>query len=392
MGMESNEVEGWKKARNHNRGKRHEKSGSIEKGGRREEGKSTTTTFFVTKFDDKWEARDLYHEFKELGDIDEVFIPNKKTRWGKKYGFARFFNVGDERVLEMKLDNLFLDGRKIFANLPKFGRRPIYPSIYRSKPRDAQEVYLSVQANTKVKNPSGIKGVKKGVSFAEVLKGETSTKVLEFTPDNDILNSLSKAYVGEVGDPASTLNMQAQFYAEGFFSIKCTSIGANLCLLEDENEGVLKEMVEGGSAWLGQWFKEVRAWSPREVDKERVAWVRVFGVPCQAWTYSFFNLISQNLGILLKEDEETKNRKRMDVARILIRTKTLSLINEEFKVRIGEDLYNIFMANDVKREEEVRNRNNIHYAYDRNVESSSESSVNESEKDVGDMILNMSRR
>lgn len=38
------------------------------------------STFFFTKFDDKWTARDLYIEYKELGDIDEVIIPPKKDK------------------------------------------------------------------------------------------------------------------------------------------------------------------------------------------------------------------------------------------------------------------------------------------------------------------------
>lgn len=103
-------AEGWHEVRNHKLGK--EKIGSLKREDRRvvQGEEFNTTTFFVTEFDDKWQARDLYHGFKELGDIDEVFIPNKKSRCGKKYSFVRFFNVGDARSLERKLDNMFLDG------------------------------------------------------------------------------------------------------------------------------------------------------------------------------------------------------------------------------------------------------------------------------------------
>lgn len=46
---------------------RWEKGGNVVNGGG-----LATTTYFVTEFEDKWEARDLYHEFKELGNIDEM--------------------------------------------------------------------------------------------------------------------------------------------------------------------------------------------------------------------------------------------------------------------------------------------------------------------------------
>lgn len=74
----------------HNRGKRNMEKGSKESGGRREAHgeEAATITFFVAEFGDKWGARDLYHKFKDLDDIDEVFVPNKKTRWGEEIRFC----------------------------------------------------------------------------------------------------------------------------------------------------------------------------------------------------------------------------------------------------------------------------------------------------------------
>lgn len=42
---------------------------------------------------------------------------------GRSYGFGRFFDVRDEDLLTIKLDNIFIGRRKIFANLPRFQRR-----------------------------------------------------------------------------------------------------------------------------------------------------------------------------------------------------------------------------------------------------------------------------
>lgn len=41
----------------------------------------------------------------------------------KKYGFVRYNKVDDERVLEIKLNNIWLDGGKINANISKFKRK-----------------------------------------------------------------------------------------------------------------------------------------------------------------------------------------------------------------------------------------------------------------------------
>lgn len=68
------------------------------------------------------ESKRFVFEFKELGEIDEVVIPPKREKIDRRYGFVRFFNVKEEKLLATKLDNIVLEGRKIFANLPRFKR------------------------------------------------------------------------------------------------------------------------------------------------------------------------------------------------------------------------------------------------------------------------------
>lgn len=58
-------------------------------------------------------------EFKVVGAIDEIVIPTKKDWRGKRYGFVRFVDVKDEEMAEIKLNNIWLNGVKISANISK---------------------------------------------------------------------------------------------------------------------------------------------------------------------------------------------------------------------------------------------------------------------------------
>lgn len=91
-----------------------------DKGGIR--GAEGSSSFFITEFGDKWSAQDLYEEFKSMGDIEEVIISPRRDRRGRRYGFVRIFNVSNDRMLATKLDIVFLEGRKLFANIPRFKR------------------------------------------------------------------------------------------------------------------------------------------------------------------------------------------------------------------------------------------------------------------------------
>lgn len=79
-------------------------------------------TFFFSNFEDSWRAKDLFFEFKGLGDIEEIVIPAKKGWRGKKYGFVRFENVIEERLVDTKLNKIWLEGKKLSANISKYAR------------------------------------------------------------------------------------------------------------------------------------------------------------------------------------------------------------------------------------------------------------------------------
>lgn len=103
----------------------------------------------------------------------------------------------------------------------------------------------------------------------------------------DDMIRLKKAFVGVVHHSGISYNIHNSFEIEVYFSIKATPLGANLCLLEEIEDGEIKNMISEGKSWWSQWFSDIREWKEEEVDNERVTWLRVYGIPCHAWSFSF---------------------------------------------------------------------------------------------------------
>ncbi|KAI5412726.1 hypothetical protein KIW84_057384 [Lathyrus oleraceus] len=78
--------------------------------------------FFFTEFPKTYGAKNMAKIFKEYGIVIKVFIPARRDNRGKWYGFVRYIKVNDERLMVAKLDNIQIEGRKIFANVPRFKR------------------------------------------------------------------------------------------------------------------------------------------------------------------------------------------------------------------------------------------------------------------------------
>lgn len=77
-------------------------------------------------------------------------------------------------------------------------------------------------------------------------------------------------------------------------------------------------MLENRGVWLRQWFKEVRQWRPKDVDPKRLTWLKLYGVHCHVWNFTFFEFISKQIGTYICSDDDTMEKSKLDVARTLI--------------------------------------------------------------------------
>ncbi|XP_058746741.1 uncharacterized protein LOC131619687 [Vicia villosa] len=80
-------------------------------------------SIYFSEIQDRIRAKDVFELFGCHGNVVEVVIPPKPNNFGKRYGFARFTNVEDVRMLAVRLDNIVIDGKKMHANVPRFERK-----------------------------------------------------------------------------------------------------------------------------------------------------------------------------------------------------------------------------------------------------------------------------
>lgn len=51
-------------------------------------------------------------------------------------------------------------------------------------------------------------------------------------------------------------------------------MGANKCLLLEEEDGALEDLMKDEVEKVNQWFQVVKRWEPRDVDNEQLAWIQ----------------------------------------------------------------------------------------------------------------------
>lgn len=197
-------------------------------------------------------------------------IPSKRDWRGEKYGFIRFFNIENTKFLETKLDNLWLEGRKLRANVSKFNRnnqsgsnkveQGLSKSVVKadSYKQDVRVMNLTVK---KVVNISFANMVKSGREWSKACEASDMhevNKMFFFKYEEADKERFIKDMVGVAKSPGLAFGVNQSLLEEGIFTISATSQGPNLCLLEEKVKGYLENLLQDEGEWKETWFKEVR--------------------------------------------------------------------------------------------------------------------------------------
>lgn len=306
----------------------------------------------------------------------DVFVSKKKNKEGKAFGFVRFKEVGYPLELERRLDQIWIGTYKLRANCTRFlrgmegkaedvcgmgehddGYVPLGghdSRLSEEKAKKGQFEGGSLPRGGLHAKPNEEKA-KKGVSFADAVKGNRKGGVskrkggadpdvwqgLKFDVKEDELTWLNNSFVGYVHNPDAVYLLQDRIIDEGVTTFTVTPMGGDMVLIKPREGEDFLEFVKDYEDLVETWFYDIKPWSPGQVATEREAWIRCQGVPLHAWTWQFFEMIVTSFGRLVSLDSHTMNMKRLDVARVLVRTTSWEAINRVTKVSINGNIFSL---------------------------------------------------
>ncbi|GKC47998.1 nucleotide-binding alpha-beta plait domain-containing protein [Tanacetum coccineum] len=166
-----------------------------------------STSIYVTNFPDYFSAKDLFNTCKIYGHVVDSYIPFKKSKTGKRFGFVRFINVFNEERLVNNLCTIWMGRLKLYANSARFKR----PSKKDSFTQDKQVTGNSSNNYSAFKKDVGMK--KSDKSYAQATTGINHTLPSDNAPsivldeecllnkplDNSLLGTSKKLFQDNTG-------------------------------------------------------------------------------------------------------------------------------------------------------------------------------------------------
>nr|GEV56148.1 RNA-directed DNA polymerase, eukaryota, reverse transcriptase zinc-binding domain protein [Tanacetum cinerariifolium] len=84
-----------------------------------------STSIYVLNFPESFFAKDLFNSCKQYGHVVDTFIPFKKSKDRKMFGFVCFINVFNVKRLVSNLCTIWVDRSKFHVNIARFHRAPL---------------------------------------------------------------------------------------------------------------------------------------------------------------------------------------------------------------------------------------------------------------------------
>nr|GEX31906.1 nucleotide-binding alpha-beta plait domain-containing protein [Tanacetum cinerariifolium] len=245
---------------------------------------------FVTNFPEQFSAKDLWNTCKVYGHVVDTYIPDRRSKIGKRFGFILFINVFDMERLVNNLCIVWIGKLKLHVNVARYQRDSGKNNYQRNN-------YQRVNKGTNVSNGGGIKnggGLNSSAnSYANVVKKPTGLK--------------------ETIDGTSTMVLDESCLNNEEFSL-CLLGTVKIVFQEEETMKAFH-----GNKSVGSWFSQIVQAHKEFVIEERVIWVEIERVPCKWWSKNTFNRIASRWGNLLNAKELEEGGYHSN--RLCIRTK-----------------------------------------------------------------------
>ncbi|KAK2421300.1 heterogeneous nuclear ribonucleoprotein A0 [Trifolium repens] len=353
-------------------------------------------SFYFTNFPAHMSIFYLRKGFEVCGILEDVYVARNRNRYGEPYGFVKFSNVRDVAKMTKALNAVWFGQFRVRASVAKFDRNA--PGVEGrmeegqfSLPNGAVEKLDGHQSPTRrkvtiqggdprpkpmvTKSLDGNAGTLdldkegSGVRVGEIVlnlanrqqrpvqitggqhKGKLAPKVTEVLVDTVkgkessmfLRNYRSKpedaqwvlqGLVATVNNGEAIPVVQNRISDAGFGDLVIIPMGADKVFIRRTEGGDAMDIVGGAEEFFNLVFSNWMRWEKGGRPYQRGAWVRLYGVPLNAWNVEFFKLCVFDCGRFVRADSCSAERDRLDFARVLIATSDLSIVTRVERVLV----------------------------------------------------------
>ncbi|PWA62725.1 nucleotide-binding alpha-beta plait domain-containing protein [Artemisia annua] len=280
-------------------------------------GSGGVTKFFISNLPSgctPWEVSEFLGYF---GEVVGSYIAKKRDKAGNRFGFITFRNVSNVVELERRMNGIKMGCCRLIVNIAKF-------AVENVKLRDLEKkddritdkhVKQNVRKQDNFVKDQQMKGHEHsfhpgaGRSFKAALSGKPSScssvpmehacRIIR-VPDNVVafFELRGKALIGRVKDLKTLTRMKQLLVENQIGGLDIVYVGGLSILLNFFEKDWAVDMLRKKEVW-SSWFSVLDFWEGHHLSYERVAWLKIHGVPINLATNEVFDDIASQFGKII---------------------------------------------------------------------------------------------
>ncbi|KAL4590769.1 hypothetical protein LXL04_003712 [Taraxacum kok-saghyz] len=322
------------------------------------------TSIFIANIPEDCTTVILWKIFKSFGRMVDAYIPYRKNKGGKKFGFLKFIHVNDSRTLVDNINATKIDGMRIEANVSLYPKRR-QPNMQNAQSRGTTYERAAGGRNTNGRRENNLNNfgdrqqaatnsALPGRSFKDALnggnysmdKGHRKTTVISPTSSEFSESCKKKALIGEAQSMEKLDNLIKNLKAEGLQDISVKYMGGLRALLVFKDESSASTfLTEGKTSW-SNWFTSLAIFNGQPLNYQRIAWIKIEGVPFHVWDSHCFESIGGLFGRVLTKVKSPQLTKDIAAGGLSILVQSVARIEEEVDILWRDKRYTVHVAED----------------------------------------------
>ncbi|KAJ0735457.1 putative RNA recognition motif domain, nucleotide-binding alpha-beta plait domain superfamily [Helianthus annuus] len=286
--------------------------------GRRQDQKGTgnskvITKFFVSNLPPKCLSSDLKEVFRLFGSYEGSYIARKLDRLGKRFGFVSFSGIMDVKMMVGEMSDLWMGSFKLFVSVAHFvdGEKVDVTKDDDVNRRKGKGKAYGFHANPsdggaqheKVYIGEGVVGVNGGGgrTFLDSLLNRNKVDVLSVDDNVEgFYQWHNLSVLGRVVDFKRLTELKRCFTSKGWKNVGIKYVSGFTVMLVFKTEEECNNFLMEKDKWSDV-FVSLERWNGNQmVADERIAWLKVHGVPVQLAIDQVFDMVGSRYGKVIK--------------------------------------------------------------------------------------------
>ncbi|KAJ4835156.1 hypothetical protein Tsubulata_009742 [Turnera subulata] len=250
-------------------------------------------SLYIENLAEAWKPVDIHRILSKYSEVIDVYVPWRRNRVGRRFGFVRYRRVVDVQRLLNAVNRVQVEKGALRANLAK--DRMVHKQMKSRKPP------ASLGSDPRVSGAKSFVDTVRGSGPFNATPGQTEIDAVNtFVPTTETVQWLGRCAVGVLKNLASMESVHYIWILHGMRNVEVTDMGDDKVLVCFPTKENMTHFLHCNHDWVLLWFDSLEPWCMGDRATNRACWLEVRGLPLMAWAQEFFEIVGSWFGKLIK--------------------------------------------------------------------------------------------